>query len=199
MIIEGIPSRRYKTIYADPPWKYQSKSGRGMKSGAAEKYETMDIEDIKHLPFIHDIVDPNSVLFLWVTTPLLPDGIEVLRAWGFEYKTAIYWRKIMSQGMGWWFRGQVEVCLFGVRGNVKALRIQKANFIQSKARKHSRKPEELFEMIEQAIPKPAIELFAREARDGWDCWGHGVSGEHYRNVMDLRSYLQTDPTTEVKA
>jgi N6-adenosine-specific RNA methylase IME4 len=101
----------------------------------------------------------------------------VMDAWGFKYKTTIYWRKIMSLGMGFWFRGQVEVCLMGIRGDVKAFRCQKPNFIQSKVRAHSQKPEELWNLIEPELDKyklsPRIELFCRGSpRTGWDGWGN---------------------------
>jgi len=126
---------------------------------------------------VTSICDRNCVLFLWATTPLLPDVFSVMEAWGFRYKTTIYWRKIMSMGLGFWFRGQVEQCLMGVRGTVKAFRCQHANFIQSKARRHSQKPEEFFQLIEPVAPTPRCELFAREPRKGWDVWGDGVESE----------------------
>ena len=171
---------RYKVILCDPPWAYRTKkTGGSMSSGAASKYPTMDIADIKSLP-ISSIAGKDSVLFLWATTPLLPEAFTVLSAWGFKYKTAIYWRKIMSLGMGYWFRGQVEVCLLGVRGNVKAFRIQKANFIQSKALQHSGKPIEMRQLIESTGLAPRIELFATQKVDGWDSIGNVINGEDIR-------------------
>jgi N6-adenosine-specific RNA methylase IME4 len=144
-----------------------------MKSGSIQKYDTMDLQDIKELP-VEKIASKNSVLFLWATTPLLPEAFEVMSAWGYQYKTAIYWRKIMSLGMGFWFRGQVELCLLGVRGKVKAFRCQKCNFIQSKVRKHSQKPNEFFDLINPVVPCPKIELFAREQKNGWESWGNEI-------------------------
>lgn len=144
-----------------------------MISGSMAKYKTMSLEEIKVLP-IQDIVDKNSVLFLWVTCPMQYEGMEVMTAWGYKYKTKIYWRKIMSLGMGFWFRGQVEECWLGIKGNIKAFRLQAPNFIQSKVRKHSQKPDEVRRLIELTELKPRIELFAREKTEGWDVWGNEV-------------------------
>jgi len=168
---------KYKTIVADPPWQYKNKkTGRSMKSGSQTKYSTMSTEDICSLPLMKDIADKDCILFLWATIPMLPDAFKVMKAWGFTYKTAIIWRKIMSWGLGFWFRGQCEICLMGIKGKIKAFRYQKSNFIQSKVRRHSQKPEEFFELIDPIIPRPAIELFAREKREGWDAWGNEIKG-----------------------
>lgn len=135
----------------------------------------MPLEEICNLP-IEMISDKNCVLFLWATTPLLPEAFEVMKSWGFNYKTAVFWRKIMSLGMGFWFRGQVEVLLVGIKGNIKAFRLQKANFIQSKVGKHSEKPFKIYRLLELISEKfnlsPKIELFARHRREGWDAWGN---------------------------
>jgi len=173
-----LPSKKYNVIVADPPWQYRNKkTGGSMKSGSDAKYPTMSLDEICVLK-IPNICEKDCVLFLWGTTPLADYAIDVMKAWGFDYKTKIYWRKVMSLGMGYWFRGQVEECLVGVRGNVKAFRCQKPNFIQSKARNHSQKPEEFFGLIEPVLDQYSlnsrIELFAREKREGWDCWGNEV-------------------------
>lgn len=172
-------SKRYQVILADPPWAYENKrTGGSMISGASSKYPTMTLEEIKALP-VPDITEKNAVLFLWVTTPLLPEAFEVVKAWGFTYKTALYWRKIMSLGMGYWFRGQVEVCLFATRGGIAAFRCQRPNFLQSKVRQHSRKPDQLYGLIEEIALKhnlgPKIELFARQRREGWDAYGNQIA------------------------
>lgn len=142
-----------------------------MASGASAKYPTMDLKDICKMD-IPKISEKDACLFLWATTPLLPEGFKVMRSWGFEYKTAIYWRKIMSLGLGFWFRGQVEICLFGIKGKIKAVRSQKPNFIQCRAGKHSQKPDALYGYIEGINLNPKIELFARNRRVGWDSWGN---------------------------
>ena len=169
--------KKYQIIYADPPRAYRNKrTGGSMISGAENKYPVMSDSDICALP-VSSIADKNAVLFLWATTPLLPETFEIMKAWGFKYKTAIYWRKIMSLGMSFWYRGQVEVCLLGIRGKVKAFRIQKANFIQTKALRHSEKPIEMRQLIEETGLEPKIELFARRKVEGWDCWGNEVDSD----------------------
>ena len=149
-----------------------------MVSGADAKYPTMPLADICALPIKSDIAEKNSVLFLWTTTPLKWDGFEVLKAWGYTYKTTVYWRKIMSLGMGFWFRGQVEELLIGIRGSIKAFRLQEPNFIQTKVLAHSEKPKEFREMIERATKKMPIqtrlEMFARSHPDGWDVFGNQI-------------------------
>jgi len=172
VIVRDTEVKQYQIIYADPPYSYRNKrTGGSLKSGSASKYPTLQINDIAKLP-IGQIADKDCALFLWTTTPMLQDAFQIMNEWGFEYKTAIYWRKIMSLGMGYWFRGQVEVCLLGIRGKVKAFRIQKANFIQTKALKHSEKPEEMRKLIEATGLEPRIELFARRKVEGWDSWGN---------------------------
>lgn len=173
----SIPTENYKLIYADPPWSYNNKyTGGTGKSGSISKYPVMTVEEICNLS-VKKIVEKNSVLFLWATTPLLPEAFEVMKNWGFNYKTALYWRKIMSLGMGFWFRGQVEILLMGIKGKVKAFRIQKPNFVQSKVREHSRKPNEFYSLLEETGLFPRIELFARYKKKNWDCWGNEINQE----------------------
>jgi len=165
---------KYKIIYADPPWKYKNiRTGGSLKSGAACKYLVMSIEEICKLR-VKDIADQNSILFLWATVPFLHEAFHVMESWGFKYKTMITWRKIMSLGMGFWFRGQTEHLLVGIRGKIKAFRCQSPNFIQCKVLSHSEKPEEFRKLIEKATNdlKPRIELFARRNVEGWDCYGN---------------------------
>ena len=170
----------YDVILADPPWAYRNKrTGGSMISGASQKYPTMSVEEICALP-IGEIAARDSVLFLWVTTPMMEEGLQVMRAWRFKYKTKIYWRKIMSLGMGFWFRGQVEELWLGVRGRVKAFRLQECNIIQTKVLRHSQKPYEFRCLIERAtmgLPGKRIELFARNKYPGWDAWGNEVQSD----------------------
>ncbi len=169
--------KKYQIIYADPPWRYQNKkTGGSMKSGADAQYSTMSTQEICDLP-VQDIAHKNSVLFLWATVPLLPEAFKVLDAWGYKYKTMLTWRKIMSLGMGFWFRGQTEHLLLGVKGKVNAFRIQKANFIQCKAGAHSTKPIEFRILIDLVDLNPKIELFARQKTPGWDVWGNEVESD----------------------
>jgi len=168
----------YDIIYADPPWAYNNKkTGGSMISGAESKYLTMTVNEICTLP-IKNIAARNSVLFLWATVPLMPEAFQVMKTWGFRYKTMITWRKIMSLGMGYWFRGQCEHLLFGIRGHVMAFHLQEPNFIQTKVLQHSQKPDEFRQLIERATAKmPSrnrIELFARCNSEGWSVFGNQV-------------------------
>lgn len=171
-------AKKYDIIYADPPWAYRNKkTGGNMVSGAANKYQTMSTEEISNMP-IKDIAAKNSVLFIWATVPLIQDAFQVMNAWGYEYKSMITWRKIMSLGLGYWFRGQCEHLLFGIRGKVKAFRLQEPNFIQTKVLKHSQKPDEFRKLIERAtagmVSQNKIELFATHYPKGWDVFGDKV-------------------------
>ena len=169
--------KKYKIIYADPPWRYKNKrTGGSMKSGSSQKYSTMDFEEVKKLP-VEKIANSNSVLFLWSTVPFLPKILKVMESWGYRYKTSIFWEKIGRLGMGFWFRGQVEILLVGIKGEVKPFRIQKKNILHVKIRGHSQKPDEFYELIEMIKLKPRIELFARNKRKGWDVWGNEVESD----------------------
>lgn len=180
--------KKYNVIYADPPWSYDNKkTGRSGISGAIEKYSLMTNEDIANMP-ITNITEKNAVCFMWATVPLMPEAFATLKAWGFEYKTMITWRKIMSLGMGFWFRGQTEHILLGVKGKVKPFRMQVANFYQTKVGKHSQKPHYFRELISKAVLKSfdepkKLELFARSREgffpdyeyEGWDVYGNEVN------------------------
>ena len=175
---------KFKTLVADPPWKYNNiRTGGAMNSGSAQKYPVMDLEDICNLP-IKDIMDKDSVCFLWCTVPLIQYGFKVLESWGYQYKTMIIWRKIMSWGMGFWFRGQVELCLLGIRGKVKPFRYQKANFIQCKVGKHSEKPDDFYTLIKPVSTEPRLELFASKDRDGWTCVGFEANGQDVKDFLN---------------
>ncbi|MHA2401562.1 MAG: MT-A70 family methyltransferase [Candidatus Kariarchaeaceae archaeon] len=164
---------KYKAIYADPPWSYDNKkTGGTLNSGSLQKYPTMSIEEISALP-VDEIAAENCVLFLWCTVPLLPEGLEVMKSWGFTYKTMITWKKQNFFGLGYWFRGVTEHLLIGIKGDVKPFRIQKSNHIAIAPGQHSKKPQVFRNLIEQ-IPElhPRIELFARTKIHGWDVWGN---------------------------
>jgi N6-adenosine-specific RNA methylase IME4 len=169
--------KKYNIIYADPPWSYKNKkTGGNHLSGAAQKYAVMTTDDICNMEIP---VSKDCVLFLWATVPLMPDAFKVMEAWGFKYKTMLTWRKVMSLGMGFWFRGQTEHLLIGVKGKVKAFRMQVANFHQSKAEKHSKKPAHFRDLIAVAAGRSftevnKLELFAREQAEGWDVFGNEV-------------------------
>ena len=178
----------YDAIYADPPWSYNNKNtggsvskGTGNNSGAESKYPTMTTEEIANIP-IHKIAKPNCCLFMWAVTPLLPEAFYVMKKWGFTYKTTAYWYKTGRLGMGFWFRGDVEPLLVGIRGDIKAFGLQISNLIKADPREHSRKPDEVYRIIESIGFKDKIEMFARERRQGWDTFGNETPSSTQRTL-----------------
>ena len=173
--------RTFRTIYADPPWQFQNRTGKvAPEHKRLNRYATMSIADIKALP-VGELADAKSHLYLWVPNALLPDGIEVMRAWGFDYKTNLIWEKIRhdgqpdGRGVGFYFRNVTEILLFGGRGSsnrtLPPARSQ-VNLIRTIKREHSRKPDEMVSLIEACSPGPYLEMFARGNRDGWAMWGN---------------------------
>jgi len=172
---------QFKTVLADPPWQFQNRTGKiAPEHRRLTRYGTMGLEDICALP-VGECVASTAHLYLWVPNALLPHGLRVLSAWGFEYKSNIVWRKIRKdggsdgRGVGFYFRNVTELILFGVRGkNARTLspgRTQ-VNYIESRKREHSRKPDEQYPLIESCSSAPFLELFARGARPGWTVWGN---------------------------
>ena len=171
--IENI--KKYGIIYADPPWRYNQKN----LSGAAEHhYRTMSIEEICKLK-VAEVADQHCVLFLWATFPQLPEALKVIKAWGFQYKTvAFVWLKQNKSGKGWffglgfWTRGNAEICLLAKRGHPKRYSRSVHQFIISPIEEHSKKPDITREkIIELAGDLPRAELFARQKTPGWGCVG----------------------------
>lgn len=168
--------RKANILYADPPWQYRNeKTGGSHKSGALSKYNTMTIPQIKAYP-VQAMTRNDCVCFLWATSPMIREGLDVLEAWGFEYKASLYWHKTGSLGMGFWFRNQVEVCLIGIKGKVPAFKSSMRNIIEAPRGKHSAKPNEVRELIQRAtmhtFARPVrLELFAREKHRGWQAIG----------------------------
>lgn len=178
---------KYSVILVDPPWRYRNKNtGGSMKSGACAKYDTMSVDELCELS-VSRICERDAVLFLWTTNPMLEDSFRVMKAWGFEYKTMLTWYKEGRKGLGFWFRGQTEHLLLGVRGKVKAFRCQRENFWSCKAGKHSEKPEHFRKLIEIAtfdMPGERIELFATKEIDGWRTLGYEIDGSHIRESLN---------------
>ena len=168
----------YQVIYADPPWAYRNeKTGGNHRSGSAQHYPVLSIDAIARIP-IARMAAPAASLWLWSTVPLLPEILPVMDAWGFTYKTAIVWRKTGRKGIGYWFRGEAEILLFGIRGDVRAFRSSRPNVIEAPVERHSRKPAVFRSLIEDETPNQRrIELFARD-RDvpGWITTGLDVDG-----------------------
>lgn len=172
---------RFGAILADPPWQFQNRTGKmAPEHRRLSRYATMGLDDIKNLPVAQIAAEPAH-LYLWVPNALLQEGLDVLKAWGFEYKTNLVWYKIRKdggpdgRGVGFYFRNVTEMVLFGVRGkNARTLQPARSqvNVIASRKREHSRKPDEQYELIESCSPGPYLELFARGTRPGWHAWGN---------------------------
>ena len=175
---------RFQVVYADCPWAYRNRNtGGSFKSGSAAKYPTLSLRELEDLS-VSEIAAKDSILFLWATVPLLPEAFYLMTKWGFSYKTSIFWRKIMSLGLGFYFRGQVEILLMGIRGKISAFRCQKSNFYQSKALKHSHKPDYFYSLIEEVTPNMTrIELFATQKREGWTSLGYEIDGKDIREAL----------------
>ncbi|MGD9538464.1 MAG: MT-A70 family methyltransferase [Alphaproteobacteria bacterium] len=187
-------TRRFATILADPPWRFVNRTGKmAPEHRRLSRYGTMDADEICILP-VAEIAAPAAHLYLWVPNALLPEGIQVMQAWGFSYKSNIVWHKIRKdggsdgRGVGFYFRNVTELVLFGVRGkNARTLapgRTQ-VNYLATRKREHSRKPDEIFDIIEACSPGPRIELFARGGRPGWAVWGDQAADDY---VPTWRTY-----------
>ena len=179
-----FPDRKYQIIYADPPWSYNDKMS-GHSFSLDHEYETQSIQWISQLP-IQQIADRPCCLFLWVTSPMLDDGVKVIADWGFRYKTVAFcWSKYTINGkeisnLGRWTMGNVELCLLGVIGSPNSWRQDRSvkQLVKAVRGKHSRKPDEVRSRIVQLLgDRPRIELFARERVDGWDSWGNELPEE----------------------
>jgi N6-adenosine-specific RNA methylase IME4 len=175
----------FSTVLADPPWRFQNRTGKmAPEHRRLSRYGTMSLSDIMELP-VAQIVRPRAHLYLWVPNALILEGLEVMRRWGFTYKTNIIWYKTRKdggpdgRGVGFYFRNVTEILLFGIRGTnnrtLKPGRTQ-TNIITSRKREHSRKPEEQYRIIERCSPAPYLEMFARHERDGWVQWGNEAPG-----------------------
>jgi N6-adenosine-specific RNA methylase IME4 len=170
---------RFGTILADPPWRFANRTGKmAPEHKRLSRYSTMTLQEIMELP-VSQLALPHSHLYLWIPNALISEGLEVMKRWGFSYKTNIVWHKIRKdggpdgRGVGFYFRNVTELVLFGTRGNLRtsAPGRKQVNIVISRKREHSRKPDELYPIIEQCSPGPYLELFAREKRPGWAQWG----------------------------
>jgi N6-adenosine-specific RNA methylase IME4 len=179
--------QKFKTILADPPWQFQNRTGKmAPEHKRLNRYPTMKLEEIMDLP-VADISDDICHLYLWVPNALLPEGLDVMKAWGFHYKTNIVWEKIRKdgqpdgRGVGFYFRNVTEILLFGIKGtNARTLSPARTqvNLIRTQKREHSRKPDEMISLIEQCSDGPYLELFARGERPGWILWGNQANMEY---------------------
>ena len=174
--------KKYNVIYADPPWTFKTYSEKGKEKKSAENhYDCMKKEDIQQLP-IQNLCENDCVLFLWVTFPCLEEGLELIKKWGFTYKTCAFnWVKTNKKsdswfwGLGYWTRANSELCLLATKGNPKRVSKSVHQVCDARIQRHSQKPNEIIHRIVELIGDlPRIELFARQVVDGWDCWGNGV-------------------------
>ena len=175
----SFPNKKYNIIYADPPWSYQDKALAGNR-GAVCKYSVMNIDEIKSLP-VKDLADDDCILFMWVTYPKLNECFEVIKSWGFEYKTiAFTWVKKYKNGdnfmgMGRWTRANAEICMLATKGKPKRISASVRQIIESIPERHSKKPSIVRDKIVELVGDlPRIELFARERINGWDAWGNEI-------------------------
>lgn len=184
-------ARKFKTIYADPPWRFQNRTGKmAPEHKRLSRYSTMTLDEIFELP-VATIAADKSHIYLWCPNALIAEGLETLRRWGFTYKSNIVWYKIRKdggpdgRGVGFYFRNVTELVLFGVRGKdnrtLKAGRTQ-VNLIGTRKRRHSQKPDEMWHVIERCSPAPRLELFARHYRQGWAQWGDELESAPLRLV-----------------
>jgi N6-adenosine-specific RNA methylase IME4 len=179
--------QRFPTILADPPWQFQNRTGKvAPEHRRLSRYETLTLEEIAALP-VSKIAADTAHLYLWVPNALLPEGLRVMEAWGFKYKSNIVWHKVRKdggsdgRGVGFYFRNVTELVLFGVRGkNARTLAPgrRQVNLLATQKREHSRKPDEIFPIIEACSPGPFIELFARGTRPNWSLWGNQADDEY---------------------
>jgi N6-adenosine-specific RNA methylase IME4 len=173
---------RFKTILADPPWQFSNRTGKvAPEHKRLGRYGTMTLEQIKSLP-VPTIATPQSHLYLWVPNAMILEGLEVMKRWGFTYKTNIVWHKIRKdggpdgRGVGFYFRNVTELVLFGTRGSLRtaAPGRRQVNFLATRKREHSRKPDEIYPLIEACSYGPFLEMFARHSRPRWASWGNEV-------------------------
>ncbi|MBX3411302.1 MAG: hypothetical protein KF708_01190 [Pirellulales bacterium] len=173
---------RFGTILIDPPWRFQNRTGKvAPEHHRLNRYHTMSMEEIAALPVAAHAATPSH-LYMWCPNALLPEGLAIMEAWGFKYKTNLVWYKVRKdggpdgRGVGFYFRNVTELLLFGVRGRQRTLapgRTQ-VNLFATRKQEHSRKPVETYELIRRCSPGPYLELFARERVEGWTCWGDEV-------------------------
>ncbi len=170
----------FGTILADPPWRFKNKTGKiAPEHKRLRRYPTLSIAEIQAIP-VNEVAAEQSHLYLWVPNALISEGLETMARWGFTYKTNLIWYKIRKdggpdgRGVGFYFRNVTEMILFGVKGKLRtqAPGRSQVNIILARKREHSRKPDELYEIIEACSPEPYLEMFARGPRDNWHSWGN---------------------------
>jgi N6-adenosine-specific RNA methylase IME4 len=187
---------RFGTVLADPPWQFANRTGKmAPEHKRLHRYKTMTLPHICSLP-VRDVVKEQSHLYLWVPNALLAEGLEVMKAWGFTYKTNIVWYKVRKdggpdgRGVGFYFRNVTELLLFGTRGRLRTLQPGRTavNMLISRKQEHSVKPACAYDLVEKCSSGPYLELFARQAREGWVQWGD--EAEHAGDLVQLARGLR---------
>jgi N6-adenosine-specific RNA methylase IME4 len=210
--IQCIGNKKFRTILADPPWQFNNRTGKmAPEHKRLSRYQTLSLREISEIP-VQVAADQPAHLYLWVPNALLNEGLEVMRSWGFTYKTNIIWHKVRKdggpdgRGVGFYFRNTTEIVLFGIRGPLRTLKPGRTqvNIIRSQKQEHSRKPDELYKIIEECSPGPYFELFARGKRIGWHVWGnqadnYDITWETYKNnsVGKVIPFRKRDPGIEL--
>lgn len=199
----SIGGRKFHTILADPPWRFQNRTGKmAPEHHRLSRYGTMTLSEICELPVSSAAADPAH-LYLWVPNALLPEGLQVMAAWGFSYKSNIIWHKIRKdggsdgRGVGFYFRNVTEVLLFGVRGkNARTLAPgrRQVNMIETRKREHSRKPDEQYDLIEACSKGPYLEMFARGTRKNWSYWGNQATDDY---APDWKTYSHNSASERI--
>ena len=196
-----LPEARFATVLADPPWRFQNRTGKmAPEHRRLSRYETLTVEEIVALP-VKQLTAKAAHLYLWVPNALLAEGMRVLTGWGFTYKTNIVWHKIRKdggpdgRGVGFYFRNVTELVLFGIKGkNARTLAPgrRQVNFLATRKREHSRKPDELYDLIEACSPGPYLEMFARGTRQNWSVWGDQANEDYYPTWSTYANHSQSE-------
>lgn len=172
-------ANKFGTILIDPPWRFQNRTGKmAPEHRRLHRYKTMSFEEIAALP-VGELAAKKSHLYLWCPNALLPEALDIMKAWGFKYRTNLVWYKVRKdggpdgRGVGFYYRNVTELLLFGVKGNLRtsAPARSQVNIVSTRKREHSRKPEAFLGIVERCSPGPYLELFAREKVSGWTQWG----------------------------
>lgn len=191
--------RKFSTVLADPPWQFQNRTGKmAPEHKRLSRYSTLKLDKIMEIP-VNRVLTETAHLYLWVPNALLSEGLEVMKAWGFSYKTNLIWYKVRKdggpdrRGVGFYFRNVTEMVLFGVRGkNARTLKPGRTqeNIIVRQKREHSRKPDEQYELIESCSSGPFLEMFARGSRENWYCWGNQAN-DYYPEWDTYKNHSQS--------
>lgn len=187
---------KYGCIAVDPPWRFEAWSEKG--EGRSPGYDLMSVEAIKALP-VADLAAKDCALFMWVVNPMLAQAFDVMRAWGFTYKTVAFcWAKTTApvldgvktkyhMGLGYWSRSNVELCLLGVRGKPQRVARDVRQLIVSPRQEHSRKPVEFYSSVQRLVGGPYADLFSRESRPGWSAWGNEAGKFDAKSMEEVDS------------